>query len=182
MKYKTIYADPPWRFKHRTGRISPEHKRLKQYETMCLDEIKNLPVNDLAADNAHLYLWVPNALLLEGLEVLKTWGFTYKTNLVWYKIKKGGESHCGGIGFYFRNATEILLFGVKGKLRTLDPGRTQVNIILNRKRGHSRKPNQLYKIIASCSPGPYLELFARERFEGWDTWGNEIPSTIQYSL
>lgn len=171
--YSTILADPPWQFQNRTGKIAPEHRRLLRYPTMDLEEIKQLPVSRLAAAASHLYLWVPNALLQEGLDVMKSWGFTYKSNIVWFKIRKDGGPDGRGVGFYFRNVTELILFGVRGSMRTLRPGRTQVNILSTRKREHSRKPDELYDIIENCSPGPYLELFARFRKEGWDQWGNE---------
>ena len=86
-KYKTILADPPWRFQNSTGKVAPEHKRLSRYQTLSLQEILDIPVNSVADEKAHLYLWVPNALLAEGLETMKKWGFTYKTNIVWYKIR-----------------------------------------------------------------------------------------------
>lgn len=172
-EFGTILVDPPWRFKNSTGKIAPEHKRLSRYPTLSLEEIKAIPVNNVAAELCHLYLWVPNALIQEGLEVLKGWGFTYKTNLIWYKIRKDGGPDGRGVGFYFRNVTEMVLFGVKGGLRTLAPGRSQVNIITSQKREHSRKPDELYGIIGKCSPGPYLELFARGNRENWVTWGNE---------
>ena len=104
---------------------------------------------------------------------MKKWGFTYKTNLVWYKVRKDGGPDGRGVGFYFRNVTELLLFGVRGSMRTLQPGRTQVNLLPTRKREHSRKPDQQYPIIESCSPGPYLEMFARHHREGWVQWGDE---------
>ena len=172
--YATILADPPWRFSNRTGKMAPEHKRLHRYPTMPLEAIKQLPVASIAAPQSHLYLWVPNALMAEGLEVMKSWGFTYKTNLVWYKIRKDGGPDGRGTGFYFRNVTELVLFGIKGRLRTLQPGRRQVNIVQSRKQQHSRKPDQLYSIIESCSPGPHLELFARSPRQNWTQWGNEI--------
>ena len=172
-EFQTILADPPWKFHNSTGKVAPEHKRLSRYTTLTLDQIKEIPVGDVAAKTSHLYLWVPNALIQEGLEVLKAWGFTYKTNLIWYKIRKDGGPDGRGVGFYFRNVTEMILFGVKGTIRTFAPGRKQVNIISARKREHSRKPDELYQIIESCSPGPYLELFARGARENWFTWGNE---------
>lgn len=172
--YATILADPPWQFQNRTGKMAPEHKRLLRYPTMKLREIVELPVGGLAAARAHLYLWVPNALLAEGLQVLRAWGFTYKANLVWCKIRKDGGPDGRGVGFYFRNVTELVLFGVRGSMRTLQPGRRQVNLLATRKREHSRKPDEIYDLIESCSPGPYLELFARFRRPGWDQWGNEL--------
>jgi len=173
-RFGTILADPPWQFSNRTGKVAPEHKRLCRYPTMELQEIMDLPVADLAAPLSHLYLWVPNALILEGLQVMKQWGFTYKTNIVWYKVRKDGGPDGRGVGFYFRNVTELVLFGTRGALRTLQPGRRQVNIIVSQKRNHSTKPDDLYKIIEACSPGPYLELFARRYRPGWSQWGNEI--------
>lgn len=171
--FSTIYADPPWRFQNRTGKMAPEHQRLLRYPTMTLEEILEIPINRLAASESHLYLWVPNALIAEGLEVMKRWGFTYKTNLVWYKVRKDGGPDGRGVGFYFRNVTELILFGVRGSMRTLKPGRTQVNLMPKRKREHSRKPDEIYELIEACSPGPYLELFARHPHKGWTQWGNE---------
>ncbi|MFZ5491944.1 MAG: MT-A70 family methyltransferase [Pseudomonadota bacterium] len=172
-QFSTILADPPWQFQNRTGKVAPEHRRLLRYPTMEHQEIQQLPVAKLAAARSHLYLWVPNALLAEGLRVMEAWGFTYKSNLVWYKVRKDGGPDGRGVGFYFRNVTELVLFGVRGSMRTLPPGRTQVNILATRKREHSRKPDQIYDVIEACSPGPYLELFARFRRPGWNQWGNE---------
>lgn len=176
--FSTILADPPWRFSNRTGKVAPEHKRLGRYATMSLDEIKSLPVSEAAAENAHLYLWVPNALLPEGLEVMNSWGFKYVSNIIWAKRRKDGGPDGRGVGFYFRNVTELLLFGVKGRMRTLAPGRSQVNMIETRKREHSRKPDEQYKLIENCSPGPYLELFARYPQPRWEVWGNEAASDV----
>lgn len=174
-KYSTILADPPWQFQNRTGKMAPEHKRLTRYQTLTLQEIKDIPVATAIKETAHLYLWVPNALLAEGLQVMESWGFTYKTNLIWYKIRKDGGPDRRGVGFYFRNVTEIILFGVRGKkARTLQPGRSQENIISSQKREHSRKPDEQYTLIESCSPGPYLEMFARGNRANWSNWGNEV--------
>ena len=179
-RFKTILADPPWQFQNRTGKMAPEHKRLNRYPTMALDEIKMLPVSNVADDGAHLYLWVPNALLPEGLEVMKAWGFQYKTNIVWEKVRKDGGPDGRGVGFYFRNVTELLLFGVRGSnMRTLSPGRTQVNLIRSQKREHSRKPDEIITLIEQCSPGPYLELFARGKREGWTLWGNQANTDYE---
>ncbi len=173
-KFATVLADPPWQFQNRTGKMAPEHKRLQRYPTMSLQEIKDLPVEAIVADTAHLYLWVPNALLAEGMQVMEHWGFTYKTNLIWYKVRKDGGPDRRGVGFYFRNVTEIILFGVRGKnARTLQPGRSQENIISSRKREHSRKPDEQYDLIEACSSGPRIELFARGPRKGWVVWGNQ---------
>lgn len=171
--FATVLADPPWRFSNRTGKVAPEHRRLDRYSTMDLEAIKALPVKDVAAKNAHLYLWVPNALLPEGLDVMQAWGFRYVSNIIWAKRRIDGGPDGRGVGFYFRNVTEILLFGVRGSLRTLQPARSQVNMIETRKREHSRKPDEQYPLIEACSPGPYLEMFARHPQEGWTLWGDE---------
>ncbi len=181
-RFGSIYVDPPWRFSNSTGKVSPEHKRLHRYRTMSLDEISALPVGELAMPRSHLYLWVPNALLAEGLHVLRAWGFTYKTNLVWYKTRRDGGPDGRGVGFYFRNVTELLLFGIRGGLRTLAPGRRQVNLLAERKREHSRKPEAFYDLIERCSPGPRLELFARYRRDGWTQWGDELAPLAPDSL
>ncbi len=173
-KFATVLADPPWQFQNRTGKMAPEHKRLQRYPTLSLQEIKDLPVEAIVEDTAHLYLWVPNALVAEGLQVMEHWGFTYKTNLIWYKIRKDGGPDRRGVGFYFRNVTEMILFGVRGKnARTLQRGRSQENIILSRKREHSRKPDEQYELIEECSWGPRIELFARGPRENWFVWGNQ---------
>lgn len=183
-KFGTVMADPPWRFVNRTGKIAPEHKRLARYPTMSVEEICDLPVSEHLLDAAHCYLWVPNALLPDGLRVLSAWGFEYKSNIVWEKIRKDGAPDGRGVGFYFRNVTELILFGTRGKnARTLQPGRRQVNAIQavepdgdmlkTRKREHSRKPDEQYDIIESCSWGPFLELFGRGVREGWTVWGNQ---------
>lgn len=173
-EFGTILADPPWQFLNRTGKMAPEHRRLMRYPTMKLDEIMYLPVASLAARQSHLYLWVPNALLGEGLAVMQAWGFNYKSNLVWFKIRKDGGPDGRGVGFYFRNVTELILFGTRGQIRTDEPGRRQVNLIATQKREHSRKPDELYDVIEQCSYGPFLELFARTPRPGWVQWGNEI--------
>lgn len=176
-QFKTVLADPPWRFVNRTGKMAPEHKRLARYQTMTTDEISDLPVERFCAPTAHLYLWVPNALLPDGLRVMSSWGFSYKSNIIWHKVRKDGGSDGRGVGFYFRNVTEILLFGVRGKnARTLPPGRRQVNLIASRKREHSRKPDEQYDLIESCSSGPFIELFARGERPNWTYWGDQANS------
>lgn len=179
-RFAIILADPPWQFQNRTGKMAPEHRRLSRYSTLTLDQIGALPVSEIAADTAHLYLWVPNALLPDGLRVMSAWGFTYKSNLIWHKVRKDGGSDGRGVGFYFRNVTEMILFGVRGKnARTLKPGRTQVNFLATRKREHSRKPDEQYQLIEACSPGPYLELFARGVRPKWKSWGNQADESYQ---
>ncbi|MBQ1541640.1 MAG: hypothetical protein IIZ63_06535 [Caulobacteraceae bacterium] len=177
-RFSTVLADPPWQFVNRTGKVAPEHRRLNRYGTMTLEEICALPVQEALAPTAHLYLWVPNALLPDGLAVMKAWGFEYKSNIVWHKIRKDGGSDGRGVGFYFRNVTELILFGVLGKnARTLQPGRTQVNYLGTRKREHSRKPDEQYELIEACSPGPRLEMFSRGTRKGWTVWGNQADES-----
>lgn len=179
-RFGTILADPPWRFANRTGKMAPEHRRLSRYGTMGLDEICELPVASIAAEPSHLYLWVPNALLPDGLRVMQAWGFEYKSNLVWHKIRKDGGSDGRGVGFYFRNVTELILFGVRGKnARTLDAGRRQVNFLATRKREHSRKPDEQYELIESCSWGPRIELFSRGVRDGWSAWGDQADDSYK---
>lgn len=171
----TILADPPWQFSNSTGKVAPEHRRLLRYPTMNLEQIMELPIAQVAAPKSHLYMWVPNALIAEGLEVMKRWGFKYKSNIVWYKVRKDGGPDRRGVGFYFRNVTELCLFGIRGKNNRTGPaGRRQPNVIVSRKREHSRKPDEIYSIVESCSPGPYMELFARHTRPGWLQWGNEV--------
>jgi len=176
-QFRTILADPPWRFQNKTGKVAPEHRRLSRYGTMSFEEIEALPVPEIAAPVCHLYLWCPNALLPQGLSVLQAWGFTYKSNIVWHKIRKDGGSDGRGVGFYFRNVTELVLFGTRGKnARTRSAGRRQVNYLATRKREHSRKPDEIYSIVEACSSGPYLELFARGIRPNWAVWGNQADA------
>jgi N6-adenosine-specific RNA methylase IME4 len=175
-RFGTILVDPPWRFKNKTGKVAPEHRRLSRYSTMTLEDIKALPLQEIAATPSHLYLWCPNALVPEGLAVMEAWGFIYKSNLVWHKIRKDGNSDGRGVGFYFRNVTELILFGIRGKgaaARTLAPARRQVNFLESRKREHSRKPDEQYPIIEACSPEPRIELFSRGLRAGWAVWGDQ---------
>jgi N6-adenosine-specific RNA methylase IME4 len=176
--WATVLADPPWRFANRTGKVAPEHRRLDRYDTMTHQDICALPVAQVAAADSHLYLWVPNALLPEGLQVMQAWGYRYVSNIVWAKRRKDGGPDGRGVGFYFRNVTELILFGVRGSMRTLPPGRRQVNMIETRKREHSRKPDETYELIEACSPPPYLELFARYPRPGWSAWGEEAAAGV----
>lgn len=177
--WATVLADPPWRFANRTGKVAPEHRRLDRYSTMDLADVCAMPVKSIAAKNGHLYLWVPNALLPDGLRVMEAWGYRYVSNIVWAKRRIDGGPDGRGVGFYFRNVTELLLFGVRGSMRTLSPARSQVNMIETRKREHSRKPDEQYALIERCSPGPRLELFARHPPAGWTAWGAESAAEVQ---
>ena len=170
-KYKTIYADPPW-MESGGGKIKRGADR--HYILMKTKDIIALPVGEIAEDNCHLYLWVTNNFLQDGLDVMKAWGFRYVTTITWYKDGNAG------LGQYFRGKTEHCLFGVKGILpyKILDNKRQQGLTGFIAKRGeHSVKPQEMRKMIERVSYEPRIELFARERFEGWDAWGNEIEET-----
>jgi len=171
-KYRTIYADPPW-MESGGGKIKRGADR--HYPLMRTKNIITLPVIGLAEADAHLYLWVTNTFLPAGLEVMKTWGFTYKTTITWAKDRFG-------LGQYFRGQTEHCLFGVRGKVPYRikpDGKRAQGTTLITAPRViHSAKPEGMRRYIELVSPGPYLELFAREKAEGWDVWGNEVTNDI----
>lgn len=156
--YRTLVVDPPWQFRRQSERIRPH------YGLMDLEAIKHFPLADMAAEDSHLYLWVPNAMISEGYEVMKAWGFKYKTMVVWIKKQMG-------MGNYYRNCTEPVLFGVKGRL---PPLRRDVRTYFAAdRRQHSRKPDLFYQIVESMSPGPRIDVFSRESRAGWDQWGNQ---------
>jgi len=171
-KYSTILADPPW---NESGGGKIKRGADKHYRLMKTNDIIALPVAELAEDNAHLYLWVTNGHLPDGLAVLSAWGFQYKTCITWAKDRFG-------IGQYFRGQTEHVLFGVRGNIpyRTRQDGkRAQGRTLITAPRqAHSQKPEEMRAMIQVVSPGPYLELFARETYPGWDCWGDEVQSTI----
>jgi N6-adenosine-specific RNA methylase IME4 len=137
------------------------------------------PVGELARSQSTSISGAPTPSCLQGLRLMEAWGFEYKTMLVWYKVRRDGGPDGRGVGFYFRDVTEPLLFGVRGRLRTRAPGRRQVNILIYRKREHSTKPPVVYEVIQSCSPGPYLELFARRTMPNWVAWGDEVDTYEQ---
>ncbi|GHU52500.1 DNA methyltransferase [Clostridia bacterium] len=164
-KYATILADPPWDLEQKGARGAGNH-----YQLMTLDRIKAMPVADLAEENAHCWLWVTNATLEPGFDVLRAWGFTPRSTFSWIKPRMG-------LGVYLRNATEHVLLGTKGKAPILF--NAQPNWGFFPRQDHSHKPEELYSVIERCSPGPYLELFARRRQPGWDAWGNQIESDVE---
>lgn len=175
--FSTGLADPPWPEKG-GGKVKRGADR--HYPVMSVDDICALRVGELFAPDAHLYLWVTNNFLPAGLRVMAAWGFRYVTNLVWGKVKDGRVQQ--GLGQYFRGSHELLLFGVRGSVpyRTLDDGkRAQGSTLLLAPRSkHSRKPEGFRQLIERVSPGPYLELFAREPASGWAVWGNEVASDV----
>ena len=164
-KYSTIMADPPWNINQQGKRGAASH-----YDLMTLDDIKIMPVADFCTEDAHLWLWVTNGLLKEGIEVMEAWGFTYRSPFFWIKPRLG-------LGNYLRNASETVLFGTRGKAPI--KFKAQPNWLFAPLQDHSHKPEEQYAIIERCSPGPYLELFARRHQPGWDAWGNQIDSYIE---
>ena len=163
-KYKTILADPPWDINQKGKRGAARH-----YPLMTLDQIKAMPVKDLSEENAHLYLWIPNGLLQEGLDVIKAWGFPYRSMLTWAKPRLS-------LGVYIRNSSETILFATRGHAPVKCHG--QGSWLFAPVQEHSHKPEEQFAIIERLSSGPYLELFARRRQPGWDVWGNEIDSDL----
>lgn len=165
LTFSTILADPPWDVLQRGGRGAHLH-----YSLMTTDEIATLSVGKLAKADAHLWLWVTNATLFAGRVVMEAWGFTYRSCLTWVKPGLGLGSS------YLRNNTEHLLLGTKGKAPVLY--RSQPTWLFAPKQEHSHKPEEQYAVIERCSPGPYLELFARRKRPGWQAWGNEVVSHV----
>lgn len=169
-QYNIIYADPPWRYKENWGNGSNEHT----YNTMSIEEIKSLPVGQICADQCHLYLWVTNPFIKEGIEVCKAWGFEYKTLITWLKLYRSGKPEMG-MGYYFRGCTEHLIFGVKGGMKCCNKT-TRNFFAAENPRLHSKKPDIARDIIVSASGDvPRIELFARNRIDGWDAWGDQLP-------
>lgn len=165
--YKTILADPPWSKNQYGARGACMH-----YDLMPLERIKNMPVGDLAEENAVCWLWVTNSTIDAGHAVLRAWGFEPKSVLTWLKFRPGL-----GLGIYLRNNTEHVLLGVKGKMPIAV--KNQPSWFIAPTAGHSVKPNEFFSIAERCYPGPYLELFARRRYPGWDAWGKEIESDVE---
>lgn len=163
-RYPVVYADPPWRYEHS---ISASREIENQYPTMELDDICALPVNELALDDAVLFMWATSPKLEEALRVIDAWGFRYRTNMVWVKDKIG-------MGYYARQKHELLLIAARGELPTPEPSSRPPSVIEGPRTEHSRKPREVYCLIDRMYPGlPKIELFARTNPEGWDTWGNQ---------
>lgn len=178
-KYNIIYADPPWSYKDKRDK----HPRMcggatSHYNTMSLEQIKALPIKDLAADNCMLFLWVTFPNLQEGLDVIKSWGFKYKTlGFSWIKTNKNNGKPFFGIGYYTKSNCEVCLIGVKGK--PIKVSNSVSSVIISPRQEHSKKPDQIRdKIVELCGDVPRIELFARKKTEGWDVWGNEVKSDI----
>lgn len=166
--YATISADPPWPNQQKGGHLGQGADR--HYALMPVERIAALPVHRLAAESAHLWLWVTNASLWAGKQVMEAWGFSYRSILTWIKPRYG-------LGQYLRTQTEHLLLGVRGTAPVLFRG--QGSWFYAPVQEHSHKPEEQYAIIERCSPGPYLELFARRPRPGWHVWGNEVESDVE---
>jgi N6-adenosine-specific RNA methylase IME4 len=175
--YRTILADPPWRQTLAGKYRDPRNSRASSlpYPTMTVDEIKALPIGELAAEGAHLWLWTTNEYLEAGFAVMRAWGFKYLAPVVWVK-----PSGCGN---YFIHRTQTMLFGYRGKC-LFTKARYVPNVIFANEGAHSRKPKESYDLIESVSETPRLEVFARpvtpmfQQMPGWDVWGNEVESDV----
>ena len=170
-KYKCILADPPWSYDNKKTGRDMKHGAEAKYPTMPLEDICNMDVKSISDKDSCLFLWATTPLLPEAFEVMRSWGFKYKTAIYWDKKTNGG------LGYWFRGGVEVCLFGCRGKLKAF---RSQSpNIISERSTKHSRKPDGMYKLIETLDLDPKIELFAREQREGWNSWGNQIPTTMQ---
>lgn len=165
MQYKTIMADPPWTFRRRPTEGAVPYPTLSTQQLIAMGP----QIQALAAPNCHLYMWSTHSHLADALTVIGAWGFRYIQFITWHKFRMG-------LGHYYRHVTEPLLFAVRGHLRL--KRRDLVSIIHEVRTRHSRKPKAAYRLIEAGSPGPRLELFARQRRDGWDAWGNEVTSDI----
>lgn len=178
-KYNIIYADPPWEYKESGSgsRVVKAH-----YPTMNIEDIKGLPIQDLCAEQCILFLWVTFPRLAQGLEVIKSWGFEYYgLGFDWVKTSKNGKPSWG-MGYYTRQNTEICLIGVpKDKRRRLKPtNRDVLSIVHSQREEHSKKPDCIRDLIVRCIGDlPRVELFARQKADGWDSWGNEVECDIE---
>jgi N6-adenosine-specific RNA methylase IME4 len=171
MSYELIVADPPWEYNDKKTGGSHKSGAVQQYHTMTAAQIRALPVYHVAAKNAFCLLWCTKPLLDVGLDVLRGWGFKYKTAIMWDKQNYG-------MGHYMRGSWEIVLVGVKG---IPSPWRFQkIDIVTSKARKHSMKPEEFMVAIEQVVKGPKLELFARSLRHGWDCWGNEVESTFSF--
>lgn len=191
--YATIVADPPWQYRssgshlrnqfgarpHSNQAESNTAGSESRYGALSVAELKRLPVADVAATDAHMYLWTTNSFLVEAHELMEAWGFQQKTVLTWVKMRGDGSGPSARMGYYFRGATEHVLFGVRGKLR-LTTGKAVVPNVLFTPRvlKHSRKPDEFFDLVERVSPGPYLEMFARRPRSGWTVWGDEVAPSL----
>lgn len=189
-QYATVVADPPWEYKtpgqigktleHRPNRDKGLSKHgagsVARYGAMSMDELMRLRVEEVVADDAHLYLWTTNGFMEQAHALALAWGFKQKTIITWTKIRQADGQPSMKMGYYYRGATEHCLFCVRGSLRTRGPAHPTA--ILHPRMPHSVKPDYFYQMAEEQSPGPYLEMFARRRRDGWDAFGDEIESDV----
>lgn len=188
--YRTIVADPPWRYRT-PGKIGKtlEHRPNRdkglsafgagsaaRYGSMSMDDLYALPVAAQLASDAHIYLWTTNSFLVEAHSLMRKWGFEPKTVLTWTKVRASDGQPSMKMGYYYRGATEHCVFGVRGKLRLRGPAASTA--ILTGRLPHSVKPDEFYSLVEAQSHGPYLELFARRKRPGWDAWGDEVECDV----
>lgn len=179
-KYQIIYADPPWDY----GKMKPRKQLhrggnpMSHYKVMAIEEICALPIEELSQTNSALFLWVTNPKLQFGFTVMKEWGFKYQTTITWVKTTQIGSISNNGLGFYFRGATEHILMGTKGRF-SIPTNKRLPNVFMSPRSEHSQKPHYVYDMLESISDGPYIELFARNKHDKWDSWGNEVASDIE---
>lgn len=179
MSFRTIVADPPWQYTKARQETYARGTAERHYPTLRVSEVEALPVAHLAADDAHLYLWVTNKILTEqrvdgtALGIVRAWGFEAKTILTWVKPQIG-------LGYYFRGSTEHVIFAVRGSL-PVPPERRLRNVIEASRSRHSAKPERFFEMVVATSPGPRLEMFARAARPGWSVWGNEVDSDVALS-
>ena len=173
-KYNIIYADPPWQFKTYSEKGKEKKSAENHYDCMNIEDIYDLPVQDIADDDCVLLLWVTYPLLKEGLRTIEEWGFTYKTcGFSWVKKNKKADSFFWGLGYWTRANNEICLLATKGKPKRVSKSVHQ--IIYEPIDKHSKKPSVVREnIVELCGDLPRIELFARQTAEGWDSWGNEV--------
>lgn len=171
LRYGVIYADPPWHFRNYSAK-GEEKNPLAHYSCMSMDDMKQMPVGQLAAPDCALIMWGTAPMLPEALELMRAWGFTYKTAGAWAKQSSTGKKWAFGTGYVFRSAAEFYLVGTIGKPR--GKSRSIRNLTVAPVREHSRKPDSMYDDIEALFDGPYAELFGRTRRPGWDTWGNDV--------
>lgn len=184
LRYSTVVVDPPWNYNDKLqsgnsgfGEAHLTRGAANHYATLTPDEIAQFPISELAADDAHLYIWVTNAFMVEAHALMKAWGFEHKTILTWFKTVNAGDRPRIGMGHYYRGATEHVLFGVRGKLPPLV--RNAPTWFFAPRGAHSAKPNEFFELVESVSPAPRLDVFARTQRQGWDVFGNEVAGSIE---
>ena len=184
--FSVVVADPPWMYQKRpglkTGSVGTRNAAEVMYPTLTNEEIGGLPVRDVVASDAHLFLWFTNPGMFGGrfstmtpAQIAEAWGFTYRTTLTWVKTTAAGGVHGGGMGWYFRGATEHVLYATRGKA-AIPSALRRPNVFLAPKSRHSQKPDAFHELVESVTDGPRLELFARTCRPGWTCWGNELEA------